>query len=170
MRGRIVVPTDGVCWEDKESKMNFDSVEQILQFAISKEVEAADFYTDLASKMDRPHMKKIFLDFAEEEKHHKAKLESVREGKVLLRSEEKVVDLKIGDHLMDIDVKSELSFQEALMVAIKAETNAYTMYKNLAVATDDAGLRDTFLGLAQEEAKHKLRFEVEYDDYVYQEN
>jgi hypothetical protein len=30
-------------------------------------------------------------------------------------------------------------------------------------------LRDTFLGLAQEEARHKLRFEVEYDDDVLKE-
>jgi len=150
--------------------MNFDSVEQILAFATSKEEEAAGFYTDLAGKMDRPYMKKVLLDFAQEEKGHKAKLESVRKGKILLKSEEKVVDLKIGDHLINVEVKSGLTFQEALMVAIKAESNAYTLYKNLAVATDDPGLRETFLGLAQEEAKHKLRFEVEYDDYVYQEN
>ena len=35
---------------------------------------------------------------------------------------------------------------------------------------DDAGLQETFLGLAQEEAKHKLRFEVEYDEFVLTEN
>ena len=77
--------------------MNFESVEQILAFAIGKEQEAADFYTDLAAKMERKHMSEIFLGFAEEKKGHKAKLERVREGKVLLKSEEKVVDLKIGD-------------------------------------------------------------------------
>ena len=150
--------------------MNFDSVDQILAFAIGKEQEAADFYTDLAEKMDKKHMKTIFLDFAEEEKRHKAKLEAVTEGKVLLKSEEKVVDLKIGDHLIEVESKPNLTFQEALIVAIKSEANAYTLYKSLAVATDDAGLKETFLGLAQEEARHKLRFEVEYDDYVYQEN
>ena len=37
-------------------------------------------------------------------------------------------------------------------------------------ATDDGNLRETFLALAQEEAKHKLRFELEYDDYVLKEN
>jgi rubrerythrin len=156
--------------DDKEELMDFKSVDEILAFAIGKEQEAADFYTDLADKMDRQHMKDIFLDFADEEKRHKAKLEGVREGNVLLKSEEKVVDLKIGDHLIEVESKPKMSFQEALMVAIQNEANAYTLYKNLAVATDDAGLRDTFLGLAQEEAKHKLRFEVEYDDYVYQEN
>ena len=31
-------------------------------------------------------------------------------------------------------------------------------------------LKQTFLGLAQEEAKHKLRFEVEYDDVILAEN
>ena len=150
--------------------MNFGSVDEILTFAIGKEQDAADFYTDLAGKMERKNMGEIFLGFAEEEKGHKAKLEAVRKGKVLLKSEERVVNLKIGDHLIEVESKLNLSFQEALMVAIKNETNAYTLYKNLAVATDDAGLKDLFLGLAQEEAKHKLRFEVEYDDFIYQEN
>ncbi len=150
--------------------MKFESVDQILNFAIGKEQEAYEFYSDLAGKMENQQMKEAFLEFAEEEKRHKAKLEAVVEGKLLLNSEERVVDLMIGDSLIEVEAKPNMSFQEALMVAIKNETNAYTMYKNLAVATDDAGLKETFLGLAQEEAKHKLRFEVEYDDYVHQEN
>jgi hypothetical protein len=32
--------------------------------------------------------------------------------------------------------------------------------------TSDPGLQRVFKGLAQEEAKHKLRFEIEYDDHV----
>jgi rubrerythrin len=44
------------------------------------------------------------------------------------------------------------------------------MYTDLAATVDDESLRETFLALAQEEAKHKLRFEVEYDDVIMQEN
>ena len=40
----------------------------------------------------------------------------------------------------------------------------------MASATDDPGLKATLLGLAQEEAKHKLRFEIEYDDEILKEN
>ena len=31
-------------------------------------------------------------------------------------------------------------------------------------------MRELFLSLAQEEAKHKLRFEIEYDDMILTEN
>ena len=39
--------------------MKLDSIDKILDFAIEKEEEAAQFYTDLAAKMDKPHMKKV---------------------------------------------------------------------------------------------------------------
>jgi rubrerythrin len=53
---------------------------------------------------------------------------------------------------------------------MKAEKAAYKLYNDLASATDDAGLRETLLSLAQEEAKHKLRFELEYDEQILKDN
>ncbi len=47
---------------------------------------------------------------------------------------------------------------------MKAEKAAFKLYHTLASTTDDPALKATLLGLAQEEAKHKLRFEIEYDD------
>ena len=41
---------------------------------------------------------------------------------------------------------------------------------DLSDATDDPGIKDLFLMLAQEEAKHKLRFEMEYDDEIMTDN
>ena len=40
----------------------------------------------------------------------------------------------------------------------------------LASALDDEGTRHTLLALAQEEARHKLRLESEYDEAVLTEN
>jgi len=150
--------------------MKFDSVDQILDFAIQKEQEAADFYTDLAAKMDRKNIKEVFISFAGEEQGHKAKLIAVKGGKQLQTAEKQILDLKLGDSLTEIELSSDIGFQEALIVAMKAEKAAFKLYNDLAAATDDANLKSTFLGLAQEEAKHKLRFEVEYDDHILTEN
>jgi rubrerythrin len=150
--------------------MNFKSVDAILDYAIEKEEDAFQFYTGLAGKMDRAYMKNIFEQFAKEEKGHKAKLQAVKEGKLLLSSSQKILDLKIGDHLVEVDLDVQMDFQQALIVAMKAEKAAYKLYNDLAGSTDDGNLRAMFLNLAQEEAKHKLRFEVEYDDYVLREN
>ena len=148
----------------------FDSVDAVLDFAIGEEEKAAQFYTDLAGKMDREWMKQIFEEFAQEEVGHKQKLLGVKEGEHLLPAEQKVTDLKIGDYLFDVEPTPGMDYQEALIVAMKAEKAAFRLYTDLAASTDDAELKETLLGLAQEEAKHKLRFEVEYDENILLEN
>ena len=149
---------------------NLKSVDEILDFAIGKEEEAAAFYTDLAGRVDKPWMKKVFEEFANEEKGHKAKLQAVKRGKQLVPAAKKVLDLKLADYLIDGEITADIDYQEALIVAMKAEKSAYKLYTNLADTTDDENLRNTFLALAQEEAKHKLRFEIEYDDRMLEGN
>jgi len=150
--------------------MKLNSIDTILDYAIEKEEDARQFYLTLAARMDRENMKKIFEQFAREESSHKVKIQAVKEGKLMLKTVGDVVDLRIADHLEDIDLDSNLDYQQALIVAMKAEKNAYILYNDLANSTSDENLKAMFLGLAQEEAKHKLRFEVEYDDYVLREN
>ncbi|MGB6066091.1 MAG: ferritin family protein [Desulfomonilaceae bacterium] len=146
------------------------SVDEILDFAISREEEAAEFYTDLAGRMDRPWMSQIFKDFAKEEMWHKSKLVDIKSGQRLLSAEKKILDLKIGDYLVDVEPTDHMDYQQALVVAMKKEKKAFKMYIDLAGATDDSSLQTVFMSLAQEEAKHKLRFEIEYDDYVLTDN
>ncbi len=150
--------------------MALDTVDKILDFAIRSEEHAARFYTNLANKAGHGHMKQVFLDFAEEEQGHKAKLLAIKEGKQMLSVEQRVLDLKIGDYLVETDPFDELDYQKALILAMKAEKAAFKVYHDLASATDDPMLKATLLELAQEEAKHKLRFEIEYDDNVLKEN
>ncbi len=147
------------------------SVDEILDFAIGQEQESVDFYTELSGRMDRPWMSKIFQDFAKEEMGHKKKLMDIKAGKLLLSAEAKVLDLKIGDYLVDVESTTDrLDYQQALVIAMKKEKKAFKMYSDLAEATDDENLKAVFLSLAQEEAKHKLRFEIEYDDVIMSEN
>ena len=63
-----------------------------------------------------------------------------------------------------------MDYQHVLILAMKREKAAFKLYTDLAAAVDDAGIKAAFESLAQEEAKHKLRFEVEYDDNILIEN
>ncbi|MBD3371917.1 MAG: rubrerythrin [Candidatus Coatesbacteria bacterium] len=144
----------------------FSSVDEVLDFAIQREQESVEFYTDLAGRVSRPQMKEVFLQFADEERNHKAKLQAVKQGKTLIPAEGNVTDLKIADYVVEVEVKEQMDYQEALIVAMKKEKAAYKLYSKLATLAEDEGLQQTFRALAQEEAKHKLRFEVEYDDNV----
>jgi rubrerythrin len=147
----------------------FKSVDEILDFAIKNEEEAADFYTDLATKVDWVGMKDVFEEFAAEEKKHKAKLLEIKAGKRMVNAEQKVLDLKMSDYLVDVEPTPQMDYQSALILAMKKEKSAYKLYNNLAGLVD-GDLQALFLSLAQEEAKHKLRFEVEYDDFILREN
>jgi len=151
-----------------EMAERFESVEEILDFAIAREVESNRFYTDLAARVERTAMRKVFEDFAKEELGHKAKLEAVKRGEYEVKQAE-VASLGMADYLVDVEPTADISYQDALVVAMKKEKAAYRLYLDLAVIAEAEELTDLFLSLAQEEAKHKLRFEIEYDDEVLKE-
>lgn len=151
--------------------MKFNSVDEILDFAISKEEDAAEFYNDLARRMDKKYMKEIFEQFALEEMSHKAKLQKVKEGKLMLSSQQKVMNLKIAETVEDTRfAEGEFDFQQALIAAMQSEKASFKLYTDLAEAADKKEIKEVFESLAIEEAKHKLRFEIEYDDTVLAEN
>jgi rubrerythrin len=144
----------------------FGSVDEVLEFAIRREEEAVEFYTGLAGRMEIPDMRDVFLSFAREEKGHRARLVAVREGKQAVRSVGKVEDLKIADYVVDVEPTPGMNYRDALVLAMKKEKAAFRLYQDLASGAPDATMRDLFLSLAQDEARHKLRFELEYDDTV----
>jgi rubrerythrin len=146
------------------------SADEILEFAIKNEEGAAEFYTGLAEKSDSASMSKVFKDFALEELGHKAKLLGVKKSGKMQAASKAVVDLKIGDYLVESEPGPHLDVQQALILAMKQEKAAFKLYTDLAAAAPDEELRSLLLALAQEEAKHKLRFEVEYDDHILTEN
>ena len=150
--------------------MTLDSVEEILDFAIREEEQARDFYRDLAARMETKPMREAFEEFAREEEGHREKLLAVKQGKILRPSATKVQDLKIADYLVEGPVGADFDYQQALVVAMKKEKAAFRLYSDLAERTSDPALRLTFRSLAQEEARHKLRFEVEYDEHVLEWN
>jgi rubrerythrin len=146
------------------------SVSQILDFAIEKEEEAAQFYNDLAAKMGQQHVGEVFRSFAQEELGHKEKLLAVKKGDMSLLDQRRVADLGIGDSIVEIALSPDLEYKQALIIAMKAEKAAFRLYHDLASTTDDPNLKGVLLTLAQEEARHKLRFEIEYDDVFLREN
>jgi len=56
------------------------------------------------------------------------------------------------------------------MLAIKKEEKAYRLYHDLASACKEDKIVKVLLVLAQQEAKHKLKLEEEYDKTILAEN
>jgi len=144
----------------------FNTVEEILDFAIAGEMEAHDFYMALAKRMERPEMRKVFEQFATEELGHKIKLEAVKAGELVITGKDEAPGLNIAEYVVDIEPQPDMSYIEALLLAMKREKAAYRLYVDLAALTLTEEFTDILLALAAEEANHKLRFELEYDNEV----
>lgn len=148
---------------------DFTTVDALLDFAIAEEERAERLYRDLASRMDAPHMRQVFDDFAAEERRHRAKLRQVKKGKALEPSAEQLGALSIADYVTDEPAGAEMDYQGALVLAMKAEKAAFRFYTDLAGKATDARVRATLLGLAREEAAHRMRFEIEYESHYLDE-
>jgi rubrerythrin len=147
-----------------------NTVDEILDYAIDQEQQAADFYTDLAARAEKAGMKDVLLDFAAEEQSHKDRLLAVKAGERELTPEQEVLDLKISDYLVEVGATEGISYQDALIVAMKRERAAFQLYTDMAAQVPSGHLKEVLEGLAKEEAKHKLFFESEYDDRVLMDN
>jgi desulfoferrodoxin-like iron-binding protein len=158
------------CGQPMTLLSSFKSVQEILDFAIEKEEEARQFYLEWSNKLENQGLREQFVIFAGEENKHKEKLQRVKSGSTFQPSAKQVTDLKIVDYLVDIVATPGMDYQEALIVAMRREKASFKFYNDLAAMSEDESLRQTFLALAQEEAKHKLRLETEYEKEIYTEN
>jgi len=144
---------------------NVDSIEKILEYAISREVEAYYFCLALAGRVDTPRMRQVFEDMAAEELEHKAKLEleMIKMGKTL-PAQQMPAGRPESDYIIsDSDAPLDMDYTDMLLLGIEKEDAAFRTYVNLIPNVNDEESREVLLALAQEEVRHKLRFETEYD-------
>ena len=138
--------------------------DEILEFAINREIEAYNFYTTLAERIKNPQMCVVFQELAAEELEHKAKLELevVKLGRTVPLKQQvpfSQPDRVTPDDQADLDV----NYKDMLMLAMEKEEASFRTYVNLIPNVQDQQSREVLLAIAEEEVKHKLRFEIEYD-------
>ena len=140
--------------------------EDIISFAIEKEKEAAEFYRDMGKRARKAHAKLMFNELSAEEVKHREFLEGVAEGNVPDLPLKEIADLRISDYLVDISFKPDMEYQDILIMAMKREENAHKLYEDMVTKAQSPELQKVLKFMAQEEAKHKLRLETEYDEVV----
>ena len=143
----------------------FTTFAEVIEFAAMREEEAHAFYKDLAEKTDDPYLKQLFSDFAAEELKHKNRLIDIDKGgveRIFKKIIEKVNDLHVVENINDVEPGPEMAFQDALVLAMKREDKSNHLYSLLAELAEDNDISLLFLGLSQEEARHRLRLETAY--------
>jgi len=150
--------------------MSLKLFDEVLSFAIEKEQEAVELYEHAGGMSELPNVKAMFREMSEQELGHKRKLQHLDEIKAAATAVEKVPDLKISDYLVDVEFRPDMSYQDVLILAMKREESAFKLYTDMTNRSEDPDLAQLFRVLAQEEAKHKLSLETEYDERVLTEN
>lgn len=149
------------------------SVNEVLDLAIQREIEAFELYQGAAQNIDNSAIRQSMLDMAEQERGHRIKLENVKSGNVrwaVRRSRaEPVTDLRLSDHLTAGSLDPKADYQDILLYAAKREKAAYEFYKTMAGMMDDVLIQNVFEMLAAEELRHKNRLEKIYEEVVYQD-
>jgi len=146
--------------------VDLNNFKEVITFAIRKEAEAYNLYTTYSDLAKNPGTKVMFKELAEEEQKHREILEGVEKKDVAEYRLEAIPDLRIGDFVDDQEFSPDMDYPAALRLAIKREEFAQRLYNLMAEKADDPELNKLFSGLAQEESKHKLRLETEYDENV----
>lgn len=144
-----------------------DSDLEILEYAITREVEAYHFLMALAGRVESEQIQQMFEDLAAEELEHKSRLELeiMKTGKTV--STELPPARPESEYVLSKDVnKLDIDYEDLLLLCMEKEDSAYKTFVKLAANIHDKNSQETLIRLAEEEIKHKLRFEKEYERII----
>ncbi|HJV66764.1 MAG TPA: ferritin family protein [Geomonas sp.] len=150
--------------------MEFITLEDVVKFAVEREEEAIQLYTEAARLSSDISSRKLFEEFVAEETGHKKVFSNIDLAKSEQLRSQRMPDLGIGKYLVSIPLRPNMTYPEILRFAIKAEDAAYNLYRAAADATEDPQLKKTLQVFAEVELVHKKRIEDIYDDRVLTEN
>ena len=150
--------------------MGLDAFNEIIEFAIRNEEIAIHSYGSLTEIARTPGLKKLLLEFQEEEKNHKKLLQEITKEKIESLEIKEVIDLKISDYLVEEPAGSDMSFQDLLILAAKKEQKAVELYSDMERKVKNKELKRLFEFLIQQEKSHKLKLEEEYEKHVLEED
>ena len=146
--------------------MDLRYYEEMIKFAIEKEIGAFNFYTKGSQVAKYSGAREVFIDFSKEEEKHRKLLEDLTVEKIGQLKVEPVPDLKISDYMVDVEFKPDLSYADILRVAMKMEERSLKLYTDLKGTAKDDEMKKLFDFLAQQEAKHKYGLEKKYDEDI----
>lgn len=142
---------------------------QIMDMAIAAEIEAFDFYTEVAAAVTDANMKRVFSELADEESGHKVSLERIKNKELQNFSFPAVTDYGISDTVETPPLSMKMKPADAIALAMKKEEEAMKMYTGLANAASDAEQKNVFNSLARMEAGHKAKMEDLYNQTAFPE-
>ena len=147
------------------------TLRRVLILALEKEEESIQLYKSALKKVRKhPGSKEFLMELVKEEEKHRKKIMKAMQDPSKLEEigklESDIHDLKIVDYLEDVTLSPEADYQQILIYAGKREKSTHDFYVWFAKRYQGTKIGDLFKKFAQEELKHKLQLEREYDDTI----
>ena len=151
--------------------MSKNSFEEVIDFAISREKEAVQFYQSLQNIAKFNAQKVLLQEFENMEKGHVTLLENVlKRGGIEGLNPKAPVDLHLNEYLVPSKPAEEMTYQDILITAIKREEKSANLYSRMLDDAEDEQIRKVFSQLVTEESKHKNHFEQLYEQDIQTDN
>ena len=151
--------------------MNFESLNDVLTFAIRREHDSYELYVMFRDMVRDPSSKALLEDLAKQELSHRNLLETALKGEKIERigGKKEPQDLHISDYMVTEDIDPDSTPQEVMLFAIQKEQEAYSIYHMLLGNYEGTELEELFSRLAKEELRHKETLQREYEEHFMQE-
>lgn len=136
--------------------------DQIIQHAISSELESYEFYFAVYRRLDNLEMKRIFKNLAEEELEHRDILQGFLDNRTF-------PELATPLEWPSLDgppvpqLSTLLKPMDAIALAIQKESDAQRDYMHMSALSQDLRQSRIFDRLARMEQSHKVRLQEIYE-------
>ncbi len=149
--------------------MNKKTIEDIIRCAIDSEIDAYNFYFAAAQRMTDPAAKALFTELAAEEKDHQLILANLDLSEIGPIPTYDLPDFSISENVDKPNLSIDMSFSDAIALAMKNEEEAMLLYAALAKLADNPEQKKLFQELSDMEKGHKVRLEEIYNNAAYAE-
>ena len=143
----------------------FQTMDDILDFAIVQEKASQKFYAKLSDQTNDRNMQLFFSTLVEKEQVHEKELQKLKSTNSKL-PEPNLTELQESGYLDALPIDPDMSMKEVLLYALKKEKSAKMLYTALAGNIKQKELADLFETLAAQEAEHVECFQKKYNDEI----
>lgn len=143
-----------------------DELSELWDTAIYKEIASQSLYIEAQRDTDYPPARAMLAELAAEELKHAETLRKMKEAGWGPADWNRgtLTDLKLSDYLSGPDTLEGARLQEVLIFAMKREQQSVVFYSQMMGALRLGAAKMLCSRLAQEELKHKMRLELEYEE------
>ena len=145
------------------------NIQEILDLAILKEIEAQKAYADLCEKTESQSAREAFQALVLQEKQHQTILENYRSGSLAqgALSMEHPCEFHVAEHFDEPKPSEGMALKDVFLIAADKEKDAYEFYLKLAQLHSHGEVRGLLEKLASQELEHKATLEALFTEVAF---